>query len=209
MNQAEIQAEVQATTLDGGFADPVLNSQAAFRILMDAMARPATVLAIAPLVAPPVPLRAIAGAIVCTLIDADTPYWLDPALRTQALQAWIGFHTGARLAPSSSDAHFAVIGDPSVMPPLEDFAQGSQSYPDQSTTLILQLQSLEAGTPLTFEGPGIKGRKTIAPQGLPEDFARQWQANGKRFPRGVDLILTAGDTLACLPRTARLVPTES
>lgn len=200
----------QVTALEGGFTDPVLNAQSAFRIVMDAMARPATVRAMEPLVAPPAPLAPLAGTIACTLIDADTPFWLDPALGAhEALRAWLGFHTGARATTTAADAHFALIGDPLSMPPLDQFAQGSQNYPDQSTTLILHVESLIDGVPLTFEGPGIKGRETVAPSGLPADFARQWSENAKRFPRGVDLILTTADAMACLPRTARLVQTES
>lgn len=94
------------------------------------------------------------------------------------------------------------------MPPFDRFAQGSQEYPDRSATLILQLESLDGGAPLTFEGPGIKGRATIAPHGLPPDFARQWGDNRKRFPRGIDLMLTCGNSIICLPRTTRLVRTE-
>ncbi|MBN9081425.1 MAG: phosphonate C-P lyase system protein PhnH [Rhizobiales bacterium] len=200
----------QAVTLDGGFADPVFNAQSAFRIIMDAMARPGHVLAIPAYATPPVPLSAIAGTVACTLLDVDTPFWLDQALAANpALQAWLTFHTGARAAATPVEAHFALVGDPTSMPSLERFALGSHNYPDQSTTLILQVGSLDGGVPLTFAGPGIKGRKTIAPQGLPAGFTAQWHDNGKRFPCGVDLILTSADAIACLPRTARLVETES
>jgi alpha-D-ribose 1-methylphosphonate 5-triphosphate synthase subunit PhnH len=199
-----------ATALEGGFADPVLDAQSAFRTIMDAMARPGSVLAMRPLVAPPSPLGAATGAVACTLIDADTPFWLDPMLSAhETLGVWLGFHTGARAASTPVSAAFALIGDAMSMPPLDQFAQGSQDYPDQSTTLILQLESLTEGAPLTFEGPGIKGRYSIAPKGLPADFARQWHDNGKRFPRGVDLILTAADAIACLPRTTRLIQAEN
>lgn len=199
----------QAATLDGGFADPVFNAQSAFRVIMDAMARPGHVLAIPAHATPPAPLSAIAGTVACTLLDVDTPFWLDPALANSALQAWLTFHTGARVAATPAEAHFALVGDPKSMPPLEHFALGSHNYPDQSTTLILQVDSLDGGAPLTFAGPGIKGRKTIAPQGLPADFTMQWRDNGERFPCGVDLILTSADAIACLPRTARLVELES
>ncbi|MDH7797127.1 MULTISPECIES: phosphonate C-P lyase system protein PhnH [unclassified Beijerinckia] len=203
-------AAQHVAALEGGFTDPVLNAQAAFRIVMDAMARPATVLAMQPLVTPPAPLTSLAGTIACTLIDADTPFWLDPVLGAhEALRTWLGFHTGARATTAAGDAHFALIGDPKSMLSLDQFAQGSQDYPDQSTTLILQVESLHKGTPLAFEGPGIKGRNTLALRGLPADFAHQWRDNTKRFPRGVDLILTTADAVACLPRTARLVQTES
>ena len=196
--------------LEGGFAEPVLDAQAIFRAVMDAMARPASIAKVALPAAPPAPLTPLAGTIACTLLDADTPLWLDPLLgEGAAVAAWLGFHTGTRVAAAPAEAAFALIGDPSDMPSLDRFAQGTQEYPDRSATLILQLKSLEGGAPLTLRGPGINGETTIASLGLPADFARQWKQNTKRFPRGVDLILTAGDSLACLPRSARLAGQES
>lgn len=196
----------EAHMLEGGFAKPVLDAQSTFRAVMDAMARPAAIAKLALRAAPPAPLAPLAGAVACTLMDADTPVWLDSALGdSEAIRAWLGFHTGTRFADTPVDASFAVIGNAPEMPPFDWFAQGTQEYPDRSATLILQLEALEDGTPLTFRGPGIKGEAAIAPRGLPADFVRQWTENTKRFPRGVDLVLTAGDLLACLPRSARLV----
>jgi alpha-D-ribose 1-methylphosphonate 5-triphosphate synthase subunit PhnH len=198
----------EANALEGGFSNPVLDAQSVFRALMDAMARPGSIARVEAGVVPPAPLESAAGAIACALIDADTPYWLDGPLDGEALRSWLAFHTGARPAASMSEAAFALVAVPSSMPPFERFAQGSQEYPDRSATLVLQLEGLEGGAPLTFRGPGIKDRVTIAPRGLPVDFATQWHANHKRFPCGVDLILTAGDAFACLPRSARLIQVE-
>lgn len=199
----------EAHALDGGFPDPVLDAQATFRVVMDAMARPASIATIALRAAPPAPLTRLAGAVACTLIDADTPVWLDAPLgSSEAVRSWLGFHTGARLVGAPADATFAMIGKPSDMPPLDRFAQGTQEYPDRSTTLIVLVESLEGAAPLTFRGPGIQDEAIIAPRDLPADFSRQWMENFRRFPRGVDLILTTGDALACLPRSARLVGGE-
>jgi alpha-D-ribose 1-methylphosphonate 5-triphosphate synthase subunit PhnH len=194
-----------AEALDGGFQNPVLGSQSAFRTLMDAMARPARLTRIDAAVAPPARLNVASAAIACTLIDADTPYWVDDALESEALYRWLAFHTGGRRGATKLDATFALVGAPHAMPPFGEFAQGTQEYPDRSATLILQLESLEGGASLAFEGPGIKQQATIAPRGLPANFREQWRLNSMRFPRGVDLILTASDMLVCLPRSARLI----
>jgi alpha-D-ribose 1-methylphosphonate 5-triphosphate synthase subunit PhnH len=37
--------------------------------------------------------------------------------------------------------------------------------------------------------------------GLPADFATIWQRNHALFPRGIDLILCAGNQLTALPRS--------
>ncbi len=92
---------------------------------------------------------------------------------------------------------------------LENFAQGTQEYPDRSTTLIFQVTSLTAGEDLLLEGPGIERVSMLAPTSLPRHFVEQWKQNRARFPRGVDLILAARDGVACLPRTTRIRQAEA
>jgi alpha-D-ribose 1-methylphosphonate 5-triphosphate synthase subunit PhnH len=199
----------ESTALDGGFADSVQDAQAVFRAVMDAIARPATIVGVKPPITPPAPLPPIIGAIASTLLDADTPVWLDPMLsQSPAVREWLVFHTGAACTDQPVEAAFALIGDGSAFPDLDAFAQGTQEYPDRSATLVVAVEAFDGGTPLRFRGPGILDTATIAPRGLPNDFATQWERNTQRFPRGVDLVLAAGDFLACLPRTARLIAPE-
>jgi alpha-D-ribose 1-methylphosphonate 5-triphosphate synthase subunit PhnH len=197
-------------SIEGGFADPVFNAQTVFRAVMDAMARPGSVQALPALAHPPTPLSATAGAIALALCDNDTPLWLDPTLQAQAaLKAWLGFHTGAPSANTPADAHFALIASPAEMMALDGFAQGTQDYPDRSTTLILAVSDLASGVPLLLEGPGIEKMAMIAPAEMPRHFVEQWKQNNQRFPRGVDIILAARDSIACLPRTTRIKTMEA
>lgn len=195
--------------IEGGFSAPVLDAQAVFRAVMDAMAQPGAVQAIHAGTTPPTPLSASAAAIALTLCDHDTPIWLDPALKSvEAVSAWLSFQTGAPLAHTPADAHFALIADPATMIALDNFAQGSQDYPDRSTTLILQVENLYGGVPLLLQGPGIETIAHLSPDPLPRHFAEQWKQNNARFPRGVDVILAAPEAIACLPRTTRISTTE-
>jgi alpha-D-ribose 1-methylphosphonate 5-triphosphate synthase subunit PhnH len=198
-------AEQIADHISGGFTNPVFDAQAIFRAVMDAMARPGTVQRAKAETQPPQPLSPVAAAVALTLCDHDTPLWLDPALKqTQAVASWLGFHTGVPLADTPADAHFALVADPAGLIALENFAQGTQEYPDRSTTLILQVASLSAGDGLMLEGPGIDGSTSFAPTPLPRHFVEQWKQNRARFPRGVDLVVAAPEGIACLPRTTRI-----
>ncbi len=191
--------------ITGGFANPVFDGQAVFRAVMDAMARPGSVQKVACLAQPPEPLSVMGAAVALTLCDQDTPVWLDAALRNSAsIASWLGFHTGAPLANTPADAHFALVSEPAGLIALENFAQGTQEYPDRSTTLILQVASLTDGEDLRLEGPGIERVSMLAPTQLPRHFTEQWKQNRARFPRGVDVILAAPDGIACLPRTTRI-----
>jgi alpha-D-ribose 1-methylphosphonate 5-triphosphate synthase subunit PhnH len=201
---------VETETIDGGFANPVFDAQSVFRAIMDAMARPGTLHHVGYLARPPAPLVPAAGAVALTLCDHDTPLWLDPALQTShAARSWLGFHTGSPLAGTPADAHFALVSKPLELIALQNFAQGAQEYPDRSTTLILQLDTLVSGTDLLLEGPGIEKIATMSPSPLPRHFVEQWKQNRNRFPRGVDLIFAASDGIACLPRTTRFKALEA
>ncbi|TIV60422.1 phosphonate C-P lyase system protein PhnH [Mesorhizobium sp.] len=202
--------DIATQSIDGGFAEPVFNAQAVFRAIMDAMARPGTVQHLPQLARPPAPLSATAGAVALSLCDNDTPIWLDAPLQAEAsVKAWLGFHTGAPLANTPADAHFALITNPREMAALDGFAQGTQEYPDRSTTLILLVDDLASGPSLLLEGPGIEKTSMIAPPGMPRHFVEQWKQNNQRFPRGVDIILAAPGSLACLPRTTRIKSMEA
>lgn len=182
-------------SLAGGFAAPSVEAARAFRLILDAMARPGRIVGVAGAVAP-APASSAAAAVLLTLADNTTPVHLAGAHDTPSLRDWLRFHTGAPLACRGASA-FA-LGDWTALIPLDDYAPGTAEYPDRSATLIVEMDHLEPhGARLT--GPGIE---TEARLSLP-DIALL-QANAARFPLGVDFIFTCGDRLAALPRTTRV-----
>ncbi len=197
-----------ADTLLPGLSDPVLDSQRVFRAVLDAMARPGTVVELPLSLEVPAPLDPAAAAVALALADVDTRLWLGPWLNeaagADAVRAYLRFHCGCPLTAEPAAADFAIVADPQAMPPLAAFNAGSDEFPDRSTTVIVQVPALHGGEPWTFAGPGIRDRVRLAVAGLPPAF-RGWVAeNHAGFPRGVDLIFTSGTRLAALPRSARL-----
>lgn len=182
-----------------GFADPVLDAQAAFRAVMEAMARPGRVLRLAAPPAPPPPLAPAAAAALLALADAETPLWTDAP---EEARGWIAFHSGAPLLAAPGEAEFLLAT--AAMPPLGLLRAGSDEAPQEGATLILQVEALQPGAGWRLSGPGIAEEHRLAVCGLPADFPAQWAANAARFPRGVDLVLAAGDALAAFPRTLRI-----
>jgi alpha-D-ribose 1-methylphosphonate 5-triphosphate synthase subunit PhnH len=182
------------TDLSPGFGHPVTDAQACFRSVLDAMAHPGRVHAVRGVPAPP-PLCNAAAAVLLTLVDHETPLWLDPD--TAGALAWIGFHTGAPLGPANQ-ARFAVA---LALPDLADLANGTDEMPETSATVILQVSSLTAGRRFVLEGPGLRNPTDLHVDGLPADFAAIWQCNHALFPRGIDLILCVGSSLTALPRS--------
>mgnify|MGYP000439009389 FL=1 len=193
------------TVLEGGFAHPVLQSQTAFRAVMDGLANPGTP---QNLVTPPLISRTMSpemASIMLTLCDHDTPVWLDENLRADAaVLAFLSFHTGAPIVAEPGRAEFAFAGAANGLPSLDQFNLGTQEYPDRSTTIVLALPSLSGGATLSLRGPGIKDHCHISPQGLPGDFVAQWAVNRAVFPRGIDLLLLAEGQVMGLPRSTRM-----
>lgn len=187
-----------------GFADPVLDSQRVFRAVLEAMARPGTIVELPVSLDAPAPLAPATAALALALADYETPLWLDEAAATDTVSEYVRFHCGCPLAARSDQAAFAIIADPAAMPPLDRFHPGSDEYPDRSTTLIIQVASLTGGQPWRLTGPGIRGNAALSAAGFPPEFRTWVQANHDLFPRGVDLVFTAGRLMAALPRSTRL-----
>ncbi|QWG11155.1 phosphonate C-P lyase system protein PhnH [Bradyrhizobium sediminis] len=191
--------------LPAGFADKVLSAQTIFRSVMDAMARPGSVRKIASVTGAPPAMMCGTAAIAMTLFDHDTPLWLDPQMsETSDVGKWLRFHTGAPVIADSAICSFALIADARALPALDRFAFGSAEYPDRSTTLILQVQSLTQGTAFELRGPGIDGTAILRAALQPVDLFERLAINAALFPRGIDVVLVADDAIVAIPRTTRV-----
>jgi len=191
--------------LPAGFVDKVLSAQSTFRSVMDAMARPGSVQRIAAVAGTPGAMMRGTAAIALTLFDHDTPVWLDKRMSaTPDVAKWLKFHTSAPVIADSSISSFALIGDPQNLPALEYFAFGSNEYPDRSTTLILQVESLTQGSALELRGPGIDGTAILQASIQPQDLIERLAMNVALFPRGIDVVLVHDDAIVAIPRTTRL-----
>ena len=186
-----------------GFADPVGEAQSVFRSVLTALSRPGRVQPVIAHILPPKPLTPELAAICLALADPDAPLWLDPTLaREAAVAAFLRFHTGAPIVADPAKAAFALVrhahhlGDPSA------FGQGSQDYPDRSTTIVLAVDTLSDEGLYRVTGPGVKAANTFAASPLPEDFVATAAANHALFPRGVDWLLAGAGRVLGLPRSS-------
>ena len=184
-----------------GFADPVLDSQATFRAVLAAMAEPGRIVPLAPRCEAPEPLRPAIAALALTLLDYDTPVWLDGAADTPAVSGWLALHTGAPAARHAGAARFAIVADAAGLPPLTDFDPGDPQWPDRSATLLVQVAGLDGGPVVRLRGPGIRTSAGLAVAGLAGGFWRQWRELRALHPCGVDVVFAGPEGLAALPRS--------
>ncbi|HEY2134035.1 MAG TPA: phosphonate C-P lyase system protein PhnH [Acetobacteraceae bacterium] len=182
-----------------GFADPVSGSQSCFRATLEAMSRPGSLHQAGAGLTPPAPLDPATAGVLLTLVDTDTRLWLAPDCAAAA--EWIAFHCGAAAHPAIGEADFVLA---TALPDLATLNAGTDSGPEESATVVLQVRGFGAGQALRLAGPGLREPTTLSADGLPEGFAAAWAANHALFPRGVDIILCAGTTIAALPRSLQI-----
>jgi alpha-D-ribose 1-methylphosphonate 5-triphosphate synthase subunit PhnH len=191
--------------LPAGFADKVLSAQSTFRSVMDAMARPGSLQQAVAAVGTPRPMMHGTAAIALTLFDHDTPIWLDAEMSaTSEVAKWLKFHSGAPVVDNPAICSFALIGNGAALPDLSNFSFGTNEYPDRSTTLILQVDSLKHGSAYELRGPGIDGTASLRAMIAPADLFDRLALNETMFPRGIDVVLVSGETIVAIPRTTRL-----
>ena len=204
--QNEFQSSAMPTLslkgLCAGFDDPVQQSQQVFRHILTALSEPGT-LQYLHVGEAPEGVHIASYRVCLALLDAETPLWIDPSLKTSALVSALRFHCGCPVVDDPGRAEFALT-TPDFGGDLSLFAQGSHEYPDRSTTLIVQVDSLDAPIDFTLSGPGIDGIRRVGIAGLDSRWPGMLADNRRRFPCGVDLLFTAGTSLMGLPRTTQV-----
>lgn len=185
------------------FAETALRSARTFRKILDAMARPGTLHVMDAVLPPPPGLSPAAAATLLTLSDADAPAWLAEGRRTPQADAFLRFHTGAGPAARRSGTAFAV-GRWAELGPPDPADLGTPDYPDRSVTLIVEVDALRPDAGVRLSGPGVAGARLLEVDGVDAAFWDALRANRDTAPLGFDVILTAGATLAALPRSVRL-----
>ncbi len=185
-----------------GFQDSIHDSQNTFKVLLDALSRPGTIYQITAQLNPPSELNTAGAAAYLTLFDLETTVWLQPG-SNEEVKNWLLFHTGCRFTEDTQKADFAVVWDLDNMPNLSQFKQGTPIYPEDSTTLLITVEtqnfsSLQRSQILT--GAGINGQITM-PIALPETFWQQWQQNHDSYPQGIDVYFFSQAQVVGLPRT--------
>jgi alpha-D-ribose 1-methylphosphonate 5-triphosphate synthase subunit PhnH len=182
------------------------DSQATFRVLLDALSRPGSVHRLPDgVVDVDVP-----AAVLVPLALADLE--VDLAVLEPAGPDWaaaLAEATGARAAaPERADLVLA------LRPPRPDeirgLRRGTSDRPDLACRLVLACDRLAAGDPggpgpavqLDLTGPGVDGHAALAVAGVPVETLEALVAVNRRFPLGVDTYVVDTDgRVAGLPRS--------
>jgi alpha-D-ribose 1-methylphosphonate 5-triphosphate synthase subunit PhnH len=200
MNAATGGTPLDLNAVGPGFSDPPLASQAVFRAALNAFARPGRIQRVASDAPHPSGAAPAAAALLLALLDPDCTLWLAPRLAHGSAAAWLRFHTGCRIVSELREAQF-LWSDADQMPPFEHLPAGSEFEPETAATCLVQVEALGDTPGWRLQGPGIERTQPLTVRGLDATFLAQWRANHAAFPRGIDLLLCAGECVAGLPRT--------
>jgi alpha-D-ribose 1-methylphosphonate 5-triphosphate synthase subunit PhnH len=172
-------------------------AQRAFRAALDALARPGV-----PAMLPTAGDMPAAMLPVLALADLDTPVCV---LGDTSDGTWAGALATATSAPAAplGAARLVAALRPLAPGELAAVRAGSAAAPEEAALVALAVPALDGGPALALSGPGVPGRRTVTPRGLPTDLitARATTA----FPAGPDLLLVAPDgAVLGLPRSTRM-----
>jgi alpha-D-ribose 1-methylphosphonate 5-triphosphate synthase subunit PhnH len=180
--------------------DTVHTAQRTFRALLHALAHPGRVTPIEDLPEAPAPLSRAVGAAARALLDRDVSMWIDT---DDGAAEWLKAMTGTRITTDPAHAHFAVITDARNIAGLARWNAGTAEDPEASATLLVQVESLTGGLPVTLTGPGIEGAIVFAPLGIAPAFWIEWAVNTAQYPLGVDVLFFDQHAVVGLPRTVK------
>jgi alpha-D-ribose 1-methylphosphonate 5-triphosphate synthase subunit PhnH len=145
-----------------------------------------------------------AAAICLTLTDFETPIWLDSPLQASTdVCEYLTFQCGCQIVTDPAEAQFAIIADGLHLPSLATFSVGCAEYPDRSTTVIIQIDSIDDTAGAALTGPGIATPKSLSLRGVREDFFEDLTRNNRIFPLGVDVLCVTETAVIGLPRTVK------
>lgn len=175
-------------------------SHQVFRAVLDALARPGEPASLPdsgmarPTPAVLLPMLALAdlGTGIHVLEHPDTPARWSAALRT------------ATSAPVVPLERARLVGALRPITPAEVGAlcRGSALAPEEAALLAVSVTDLTGGPERwALSGPGVPGRRAIAPLGVPAGFLAARAEAVHHYPTGIDVLLVAPDgRLVGLPR---------
>ncbi|GAB6987974.1 phosphonate C-P lyase system protein PhnH [Paenibacillus pini] len=218
--------------MNAGMIDKVHYTQNIFRLLMDAMARPGSIVQLEPYAYKPkeidYPFRHFIG-VGLTLLDQEVSFHVHGAngengtVREDSLTLVQDLQLLTRSRTRGIEFADYVFVPSGGEPNIDLCQRGELQNPDQSATIVYELEEITIGErdsvnmaqvdesvhsvhhriQLSLQGPGILGERMIQLHGLHESLLPKWQACNHEFPLGLDFIFVDRQGRACcIPRSS-------
>jgi alpha-D-ribose 1-methylphosphonate 5-triphosphate synthase subunit PhnH len=183
-----------------GFEDPARGSQQTFRAILEAMEHPGQIVTIRENPHAPQVFNSACAAACLTLLDYETAVWTDIDWRSPAI-SWLQFGCGSSVVTEPCMANFAIITNPTTMPPLDYFRISRYEYPEKATTMVVQVNDI-LPVPDNKYSKIFSGKiARLELKGVTQNFWYQWQQLSRLYRPGIDIFFTCDDVLTALPKT--------
>jgi len=123
-------------------------------------------------------------AVALTLLDYETPVWLDAALAQSGEVAAGSSFTPERRLRTIRNGGIRLYRRSAKHAAFAAFSQGSMEYPDRAATLVLQVDRLSGDDGLRLSGPASGEVVRCSPRRCPRTSRRAWAPIGRCFHAG-------------------------
>ncbi len=174
----------------------IIRDHRMYRVILTAMSHPGSVF--------PVPELADTDAVtdlLGCLMDSETGFSVIGDHETARA---LSHRTSARQV-SETEADFIIATRGSTRGALRSLKRGTLEYPDQSATVVYQVEALGYGDlSLTLTGPGVDGETELQLMGMDVNEFRQLRDVNAEYPLGIDaLFLDRAGRVAAIPRSTQ------
>lgn len=171
--------------------EPVHDTRATFRALVDAMSRPGTVQRAG--------TEPADHGVVATLVDHEV------TVHTPSADVRAALESEGRYEPAAPDRADVVHAHGAPAWDVRDVRRGTLVEPSDGATVVYRVESLASGrdadaSSVRVEGPGVPGERVVS-VGLPAAELDALADAQSSYPRGVDAVFTAGDRVLAFPRS--------
>lgn len=180
----------------------LFNSQCSFRRIVKAISEPG-VLVTLPKVAGFNCTTLATASTLLTLASNKTPLFISESIDNPLLLKTLCLQTNVPVTKEINQAYFALLSARGFNHDLMQFSCGSETEPEKSAIIILEVESMHDGKCLKLRGPGIKTHRIISPL-LPRRVIKYLCKRPHSFPMGLDFLFTYGKKLLAIPRTTHV-----
>ncbi|NOQ33693.1 MAG: phosphonate C-P lyase system protein PhnH [Methanosarcinales archaeon] len=185
--------------------DVIFDSQRIFRALLDAMANPGRIIALPGIDIKPPAANRYPLLLLMTLLDHEVSFCVMGGAQTQVTE-YLKTNTGSKES-RLEDSDFILVCGGSSHGLIQSARVGTLEYPDESATVIYDLDSIgNDGGDVLFElsGPGIADKRMIGTSGIEQNEIEDVLAM-RDYPLGLDLIFSdKAGRIVCIPRSTAM-----
>ncbi|MBC2762656.1 MAG: phosphonate C-P lyase system protein PhnH [ANME-2 cluster archaeon] len=202
--------------------DVTFDSQMIFRSLLDAMARPGSIVVLPDINITSPAMNRYPLLLLMTLLDHEVSFCVlghsdanvNVNINQQAVAEYLRSNTGSNES-ALRDADFILVCEGSSQGLIRRVKLGTLEYPDESATVVYDVCSIgdrgydgddlhDEYMLLELSGPGIAGKCMVAISGMEQAEIEDVLAM-RDYPLGIDAILSDRDgKMACIPRSTSL-----